>query len=933
MTEILENLRELKLRIARNDEVTEEDVRQAINEDIKTFLNEKKTSLNTFIDSKYENFIIEYKKPTVSLGDSQKEQLISYLEDNGPYSWGILTNGKQLDIYTYSPEKKDFEKNEQLSGEINEYQFKYICAVLANKDELVLDENTINEHLGIENNRLIIREIYQVLCESKSQRTELLYNEWQKLFNLSEEHDTLDLEKRGNAVKFYEQLLNKKIDSIEKEYKALFAIQTYYAISLKLVLYKIIIDRTGEKISKPDFFEDFYRDIESNELYRKYNIVNLIDGDFFSWYLGEFNDYLYEYFYEKITDVTTIETEKINLLFIKFYENIFPFWVRHDMGEYYTPYYLARSVVDNTVKITNKKENEISILDPTCGSGIFLLYALERGIKNVYGIDINPLAVLTAKINYLINNFDISSELEIPVYLGDSTYFPRLVNLSGIECYEYELTTSIYDVDTIEFTFAKDFVDAPKFFEILDEIEIQVKNKNFDGAKNIIQSYDFTHYDVLQEQYDELLKILINLEERNLNSIWLKIIGNYLKCGSLRNMDCIVGNPPWVRWSNLPDAYKGLISKYCRIDGIFSDDTNSGGVDLNIAALIAYVSVRERLNNDGALGFIMPDSILFNKSFEGFRRTTLSDGRKYYLNKVIRWNDKTMKPFDPVTLDFAEYYFSFKNVEKIVVEEKKGNKEKVAIAKEDSFNNHYMVVDADEYKEIKDVLGHNDYKIRSGISLCKGGYYLLKFIGKVDEKTSKFEHYMNKDKRIVLSGEIVKLENEIVYPYVKSDDIKDNILKSVDTYCVFPYKYGQKVPYGLNELRKKYPKFYKYFMRPEIQKAIKSASKFNSRIQKNKFDIGIFRVGEYTYSEWFLATRDNTKSVFSICGKLSVPWGGKKMPLFDGHINYYSRDLNGNPLKKDEVEKMFKSFVRPGVKLYVKIRQILGLYLDVCIMI
>ena len=115
MTEILENLRELKLRIARNDEVTEEDVRQAINEDIKTFLkekynktisfrNEKKTSLNTFIDSKYENFIIEYKKPTVSLGDSQKEQLISYLEDNGPYSWGILTNGKQLDIYTYSPE-------------------------------------------------------------------------------------------------------------------------------------------------------------------------------------------------------------------------------------------------------------------------------------------------------------------------------------------------------------------------------------------------------------------------------------------------------------------------------------------------------------------------------------------------------------------------------------------------------------------------------------------------------------------------------------------------------------------------------------------------------------------------------------------------------------------------------------------------------------
>ena len=218
MPNCLENLKDLQLRISKGEDVTEEDVRQSINEDIRQLLknkygktiffrNEKKTSVNTFIDSKYENFIIEYKKPSVTLGDEQKEQLISYLEDTGPYSWGILTNGRQLDIYTYSFATGNFEKNSQLSGDINEYQFEYICAILANKDSLILDENTINEHLGIENNRDIIQKIFHILCMSKNLRTQLLYDEWQKLFNLSEDHDQLDLEKKEERYKILRRII------------------------------------------------------------------------------------------------------------------------------------------------------------------------------------------------------------------------------------------------------------------------------------------------------------------------------------------------------------------------------------------------------------------------------------------------------------------------------------------------------------------------------------------------------------------------------------------------------------------------------------------------------------------------------------------------------------------------------------------------------
>ena len=927
--ELLKNLKELQLRISKLDNISEEDVRQALNEDIKIFLKEKynkdisfrnevKTSVSTYIDSKWENFVIEYKKPSVKIGKMQRDQLFAYLKDLGPYSWGILTNGKTLEIYNYSFEMKQFVIDENYSGEVNEDQFKYICNVISNKENLILTENNINDYLGIETNRDIIKIIYNKLTESKSERTNLLYNEWQKLFNLSEEHDLLDLEKKKNVIKFYEELLGKKIDSIEKEYKSLFSIQTYYSIIIKLVLYKIIINKTKGKQERPKFYKDFFEKIETNNLYREYNILNLIDGDFFSWYLDEFSNEEYYYFYEKISDITTVETNHINMLFIKFYENIFPFWVRHSMGEYYTPLYLAKDIVDNTVKMVDKNKNEITMLDPTCGSGIFIMYALNKGIKNVYGIDINPLAVLTSKINYLINNFDLSKTLEIPIYLGDSTYFPMLTQINNIWCYEYELTTSIHDFQTINFVFSKDIVEEPKFFQILDEIELYVKNKNYTGAINVINSYESFHYKELKKYYDILIELLIDLESKNLNSIWLKLIGNYLKSGSIRNVDCIVGNPPWVRWSNLPDTYKLLIKKNCRIDGIFSSDNNSGGVDLNIAALITYVTVRERLSKNGVLGFIMPDSILFNKSFEGFRNMQLSDNRRYYLNKVIRWNNKNEKPFNPVTLDFGEYYFSFNKTQEIDVYERKDNTNKMAFINTNSFNNHYTITTKEEFKEIKKVLGKNEYKFHSGVSLVKGGYYQLKFVRKINNLISEFYYCEITDNKIKVTNKKIQLENEIVYPYIKSEDIQDNEIKSFEYYCIYPYPYGSKEPYQLDVLRRKYPLFYSYFMSKKIQDSVNSASKYNKRIQKTNLDVGIFRVGEYTYSDYFLATRDNTKSVFSIVGYLKTDWGEYKMPIFDGHINYVSRDYAGKPLTYNEIKRMFNSFTKNGVKLYIK---------------
>ncbi|MDR2457028.1 MAG: hypothetical protein LBD41_00865, partial [Clostridiales Family XIII bacterium] len=60
-------------------------------------------------------------------------------------------------------------------------------------------------------------------------------------------------------------------------------------------------------------------------------------------------------------------------------------------------------------------------------------------------------------------------------------------------------------------------------------------------------------------------------------------------------------------------------------------------------------------------------------------------------------------------------------------------------------------------------------------------------------------------------------------------------------------------------------------MNSQVKTAINSSSKYNSRIQNNSFDVGIFRVGDYTWGNNFLILRDNTKAAFAKLDFLPIP--------------------------------------------------------------
>jgi tRNA1(Val) A37 N6-methylase TrmN6 len=90
-------------------------------------------------------------------------------------------------------------------------------------------------------------------------------------------------------------------------------------------------------------------------------------------------------------------------------------------GSYYTP----KSIVDDIVNShLNKSNEETLILDPCCGTGQFLLSASNKikNPKNIWGFDIDRLAVRIAKVNLLVkfNNFDFAPNIFVKNTLLES---------------------------------------------------------------------------------------------------------------------------------------------------------------------------------------------------------------------------------------------------------------------------------------------------------------------------------------------------------------------------------------------------------------------------------------------------------------------------------------------------------------------------------
>lgn len=971
-------------------------VRNVFNIDIDFRKEENQTTLrHKFVgrmDAVCNNLVIEYKK----LGKLDKEKdkekateqltdyLLQLLKEDGNEYHGVLTDGIKI-RYLY------FQ-----NGEIHKTSFKNIDETdldkliqslvdLNNKrfvPKNIVDDFKLHSRAGITSE--LANYLFKALINKKSDKTSMLFQEWEVLFHLSEtdKGQNDDINKRRKALG---KLFGVNINDSETDYKALFALQTTYAIIVKLIACKVVTKIEFNKnieyfsdLSKIDnnTLRQFIEYIEDGYVFQTGGIRNLLEGDFFSWYCVEeiWSDEEAEIILKLIH---LLEGYSISFyrhgystidIFIDLYMEIMPPEVRHSLGEYFTPSWLADYVVKESKSLISNEN--FTAIDPCCGSGVFVMALIRNIIDNkdiislsseekqsllnsilqrVKGVDINPLSVLTAKVCFylsikpLINGDDI----EIPIYLGDSANIPIKTIVGDTLCYEYTVNTK---QENIKVLLPSNFVEGKNFFSLMSQIQAIIKTEDTELVYNkFIQN--FLPQDInseIEENINNLSQQLVRLHQNNWDGIWIRIVANFMLVARIKNIDIIVGNPPWIKWEFLPQAYAEKIKSLCVDRHLFSGQTYMGAISLNICALIANVTASTWLSENGILAFLMPQTLMTQDSYAGFRNfyTDVSTDKRMYLQKLDDWT-KSGNPFVDTQEKFMTYYYSNKVVDYFtkgipitVIQKKRGvlladinSKQtfnEVSTSFETSFSKAFQM-DKDrtgyttfEESFIKEkgnfdlIIGECFYKARSGVEFTPAEIYFLepkesvKAKGSYMFQPSEFKNAKYKS----LAGLPIQLETKFIKPVIKAPQIIPFGISENNNYCIFPYKDNESMSINVDELITESPNLFNYFT--NNKKLIGKQSKRSLTISRGKAFYSLSKVGEYTFAPYKVTFRDNTKLSATVVSKIMTPWGEEVMPICAKHCPYISQDKNGRIITEDEAYFLCGILNTPIVQQYFK---------------
>lgn len=284
--------------------------------------------------------------------------------------------------------------------------------------------------------------------------------------------------------------------------------------------------------------------------------------------------------------------------------NLIPRKVRHALGEFYTPRWLAEWVLD---RVGYRGHREERLLDPACGSGTFVVAALSRWLRHnsvadlrpdqhdawpVVGIDTNPLAVLAARANYLLtmsgSEAGAVALADLPIVWADSI-LGQLVSETD------QMTPSSGEPSTV--------------------------NRNGQSTSN----------DVIRPgaSVDNLL------------------------ADRLGSFTHIAGNPPWVAWETLSHEYRVATESLWHHYRLFSArgmDTILGKGKKDLSMLMSYVASDRYLKSDGQLGFVITNSVFLNHGAgRGFRRFALGSHQDEQLSMKSVDDFSAIQPFENAT--------------------------------------------------------------------------------------------------------------------------------------------------------------------------------------------------------------------------------------------------------------------------------------------
>ncbi|MCQ4617684.1 SAM-dependent DNA methyltransferase [Corynebacterium sp. CCUG 59401] len=600
------------------------------------------------IDIEVGSLVIEVKKnlDNPKLKASAVDQLSGYLnkrvEQTGIRYLGVLTDGRHWHLYVPRADGAAEEAGSPLvlnRRSLGKDLLTWLSPIMTLTDPLPADGKTIREMLG-----------QNSPAHAADHRT--LTN----LYESSKGDSEIQLKRE-----LWAKLLRTAFGSAFSDDDALFIDHTLLVLSSEIIAHAVLgFDISDVKNLTPE-------EVARGERFKTAGITGVVESDFFDWVLeveggAEFVSSLQ-------LRLSRFNWKNVDHDALKhLYESVIPQETRQDLGEYYTPDWIAAAMVQSTV------QNPLSerVLDPACGSGTFIFQAVrhyldeasESGMEltdaiaeltqHVMGMDIHPVSVTLARVTYLlaIGSERLNSrppQMAIPVYLGDSLQWEQnrdlfsregslTISTAGTDLVEGEGGGVLFDDDLV---FPESVVDDVTTFdsliaEMADEALAHSKLIDIASLPKRKQESRRTKREKVTpillrhgieektEEFDTLVRTFDTLEalaRSGRDHIWSYYARNLVRPAWLsrpqNRVDVLIGNPPWLRFARMGSEMQKRYKYLCKNRNLISGPLGASGRDLS--TLFVVRSGEKYLKENGKFSYVMPWGTLNRKPHAGFR--------------------------------------------------------------------------------------------------------------------------------------------------------------------------------------------------------------------------------------------------------------------------------------------------------------------------
>jgi SAM-dependent methyltransferase len=677
--------------------------------DVSFRVQEERTLIAGRADAVYNRFVIEYEPPgSLHSSNGYKAnqhaigQVKQYIEElhrlerhRVERMAGVATDGSWYIFARHREGAWAVDDPIPVTAESTVTFLRYLASlsteVALTADHLVRDfgENTTVS-------RLCVSTFYDLLSRTDSPKVKVLFDQWSQQFaevcGYDEGARQLDIRRLGRN--YGVQDLNPNA------FRLFFSIHTYYALFIKVLALQVthfyLAPKLGTGLQQVASYPSeqllaYLKKVERGGIFKDLGINNFLEGDFFGWYLDLWDDAVDKAARRLISELANyslvtldVDPEQTRDLLKKLYQNVMPKWVRHNLGQYYTPDWLAERLLNQLGYMGDPNKR---LLDPACGSGTFLVLAiqrvkrfaaermmpeadvLEKILANIVGFDLDPLAVMSARTNYLLQVGDLiqhrRGEISIPVYLADSILTPaqmeemvapdvkrlepgqKQARMMGAEERQFRFKTVVGQFAVPGSLVTAQYVD--QLAGLLEEcVEVKLLPDEFRSRAlavfPLVEERDAHDLEVLQQLYERLLE----LDKAGVNGIWARIVKNAFAPLFQGRFDYVAGNPPWVNWENLPGAYREATAPLWRRYGLFPHTglrARLGTAKDDISILMTYASADAFLNSAGKLGFVITQTVFKTPGGgAGFRRFRIGDSEP--LGPLHVDDMSELKPFE-----------------------------------------------------------------------------------------------------------------------------------------------------------------------------------------------------------------------------------------------------------------------------------------------